>query len=363
MNNSQMKLLDGWTMLHYAASSGFDEIVRVFLHFKADMFVTDKKNWNPLHYAIIEGHLNVVRTYVHHDRGSLHHVENTGDTCLHLACTRNNTDIFDLICNEDVSLIDKCNRLNQSPLHSAAIHNCHDIAHQLIERGANLNPCDEKGQTPLFLAVKNNSTATIQILLQENAMIDNHSLFITVEKNDLDALKILLRHMEGFQTLVNKRDDMGCTILHIAAQNGHRRVVKALLKEHPELLGKHDDARNTALHTAAEAGHVSVVKCLLMEKIEFNARNRSKKSALDLAALNGHLAIVQILVSKTEMTYESEVEISDMLNTALQSACESNQAKIVRFLLKKNADPSYIKDGTDYNALDLALDNDARYFT
>ncbi|KAL3321288.1 hypothetical protein Ciccas_000044 [Cichlidogyrus casuarinus] len=82
--------------------------------------------------------------------------------------------------------------------------------------------------------------------------------------------------------------------------------MEMLLDNTPRLLDQPDINYDTALHKAAQAGHVSVVEFLLQKKSKFTKRNKSERSALDLAARNGHLDVVRILAIENKNRYGSK---------------------------------------------------------
>lgn len=110
----------------------------------------------------------------------------------------------------------------------------------------------------------------------------------------------------------------GTTPLHGAARNGHPTVARMLLQSFradryanedlpnvmhpPYLLGALDHLGEMALHQAARNSHEEVVKVMLERDIPTIEWLRAttpvssgKQTALDLAAANGHLAVVMLL--------------------------------------------------------------------
>ena len=95
---------------------------------------------------------------------------------------------------------------------------------------------------------------------------------------------------ERKQTRVNIRNNYGETPLHTAATLNRKVCTEILLMRsdiRPNL--KENRKGNTPLHIAAEKGYTEIVKMLLAhEGINRNIRNRSNKTARQLAELNGH---------------------------------------------------------------------------
>lgn len=110
-----------------------------------------------------------------------------------------------------------------------------------------------------------------------------------------------------------------------------------------QLLLTHGFQSPTALHIAAYKGHVEIVKLLLNYRVESNHVDKSGYTALYPAAHAGHTEIVKWLLIHG---------VRDPL--ALHIAAYKGYVDIVKLLLDYGADISY-RDKSGYTALDCAI--------
>jgi L-asparaginase II len=89
----------------------------------------------------------------------------------------------------------------------------------------------------------------------------------------------------------------GYTPLHLACQNGHAEVVKALLKKGADLQTKKSFGW-TPLQNACENGHVEVVKALLEKGADLHAKTNDGNTPLHYACQNGHGEMIMALLEK-----------------------------------------------------------------
>lgn len=167
-------------------------------------------------------------------------------------------------------------------------------------RDLNVHPKDDKGLTPLHVAV----------LYDQIVIVD-----------------FLLDH----ETDINAVDSDGLTALHYACMKGHQNILLLLL--HANANPTVTDSRgNTPLHLAVDRGHESCVKALLYLSehmkvpVNANAANDNGDAPLHLAARWGYCAIVRILLE-----YGANCELSNKKGqTPLRVTYSEDIAELLR---------------------------------
>lgn len=75
----------GWTVLHWAANMGSEELVKIILDADSEVIRSCDYNWRtPLHLAAIRGKADVVKAFVH-AKADLEAIDDDGKTALNLA--------------------------------------------------------------------------------------------------------------------------------------------------------------------------------------------------------------------------------------------------------------------------------------
>ncbi len=85
------------------------------------------------------------------------------------------------------------------------------------------------------------------------------------------------------------------TDIHDAVEKGDVKVVKLLLKRHPELISSERKGW-LPLHTAARAGHMDVVEVLLANGANVNAKSSHGKRAWHYAMDGRHDEVAKLLL-------------------------------------------------------------------
>ena len=153
---------------------------------------------------------------------------------------------------------------------------------ELLVRGFDANTLDPKGQTGLYLAMREPSPQTIQVLLDW-------------PKTDVNKLNIqgesilMLAAIKGDLAVANKLIKKGADVnktnwtpLHYAASGGQAELI-GLLLENSAYIDAESPNGSTPLMMAAMYGSEASVKLLLQEGADPKLKNEQGLTALDFA--------------------------------------------------------------------------------
>ena len=178
----------------------------------------------------------------------------------------------------------------------------------LLEQKVPVHVKDEKGRTPLILAIKGNYGEIASLLIRNGA--DPNEVYVDdsgVSHNLLfDA--IMVENEKFAKDLIENgadiyfKDEKGVTTILQAAHRGLADIVQMLLAKHKAngkdgYIDESSDEGVTPLIAAASEGHLNVVKALLAGLVNIDAADQDGTNALMAAAARGHLEIVKELVA------------------------------------------------------------------
>ncbi|XP_006559924.2 rabankyrin-5 isoform X2 [Apis mellifera] len=229
-------------------------------------------------------------------------------TPLHLCCQWGLEQVIQTLIEHDAD-VNARDIEGKTPIH-VAIQNQHSqiISLLLYHPNIDLNIRDKKGLTPFATALtfRNNKAAQaiLERLPKAAEQCDNKGrnfLHTAIQKNDMESILFLM----SIQVDVNSRvhDVTQTPPLHLAAVSGNEMLVRSLILAGARV-NDTDANRNTALHTAAKAGHASIISALLQNNINFDAINADGDNALHVAVREGHVSVVRTLL--TECTLDAE---------------------------------------------------------
>uniref|UniRef100_A0A8C3MTI1 Transient receptor potential cation channel subfamily A member 1 n=1 Tax=Geospiza parvula TaxID=87175 RepID=A0A8C3MTI1_GEOPR len=238
--------IEGRSPLLLATSCASWKIVNLLLSKGANVSLKDHLGRNFLHLTVLQPgglqHLNEKYLQMEHIKNLVVDEDNEGCTPLHYACRQGVALSVNNLLSLNVSIYSK-SRDKKSPLHFAASYGRINTCQRLIRDMKDtrlLNEGDKKGMTPLHLAAQNGHEKVVQFLLKRGA------LFLC--------------------------DYKGWTALHHAAFGGYTRTMQIILDTNVKCTDRVDEEGNTALHLAAREGHAKAVRLLLDygAKILFN---------------------------------------------------------------------------------------------
>lgn len=152
----------------------------------------------------------------------------------------------------------------------------------LLQRGFDPDTRDPKGETGLFIAIREPSFKAAQALIawpktdvEARNAADESALMMASLKGHTELVRQLIARGAD----VNKP---GWTPLHYAATNGHIAAMRMLLENHAFINAQSPNG-TTPLMMAARYGTPEAVKLLLEEGAEPDLRNEKGMTAIDFA--------------------------------------------------------------------------------
>lgn len=271
---------------------------------------------------------------------------------------------------------------HQNALHAAALNGHITVARRLVAAGFDVGATDERGFTPLHEAVRGKHRNVIEFLLGQSPTIIHAKVRISTTKPhrengftplhyaassfsdyaDLESFKLLL----SAKPMVDDTSDLGETALHLSCERGNPGMVGALLDAGYSPTKTANDGRSP-LHYAVVGGNVAVTHKLLIKiapgqnltpQIINHPFFADNMTMLHLAAASGQLEMVRWLLNENK----AEIDKADgNARTALHHAAMNGHEAIVEELLTRRdkrpvpAANSQIKDSQHKEAIHYAI--------
>ncbi|KAM3524743.1 hypothetical protein MY4038_007610 [Beauveria bassiana] len=217
---------------------------------------------------------------------------------------------------------------------------------------ANMNPLDvvalmsSRGDTsPLLLATANGHTAVTEILLTRDCDLravdssGNTAVHLASRSGDADTLRALRSASpDEFRSAIRTANLAGMYPLHLACLAGFADTFALVFSESPKALVHQPNAASvTPIHIAAELGHRPIVRTPIYVRSASDAAGTSV-SPIVLAAQNGHSAVLRCLVEDLQKSYNNTAEAGaerKILESAFNGAVVHGHIGVVELLLKE----------------------------
>ncbi|KAF2787093.1 ankyrin [Melanomma pulvis-pyrius CBS 109.77] len=300
---------DGRTAVHLAAKSGNVPIVLKLLSKGADPARLDKLGKSAFDYAAAENHPHVISELLHHSPDGIFSEGNA----LLAAATAGHSGIVEALL-------------------MAAKLGFEEIVKILLERGTYLNSRDSDSMTALHYASAAGRTSMVKLLLA------NGSNVTARDREGRTALFLAAEREYGAE--IEARNDEGKTALFECAEKGNVAGVDFLLRRGATVSSSSStestasgEVQENALQIAAYNGHEAVVRVLLEKYPDF--QGTTMRTTLSYAAAGGQVGVALLLldagvdVDVQDEGYESR--------TALTYAVEAGKLDMAKFLLDQGA--------------------------
>ncbi|MFS7989955.1 putative non-specific serine/threonine protein kinase [Helianthus anomalus] len=286
-------------------------------------------------------------------------------------------EIRDVLEKSDPSwkTVDSVDEEGQTLLHLAISQGRPDLVQVLLEFEPDVEARSRSGTSPLEDAAASGDSLIVELLLAHQANTERSEsstwgpLHLATGGGHVDVLKLLL--LKGANVNAITKD--GNTALHLAVKERRRDCARLLLTAdaNPNVANFADN--ETPLHIASAHGDENMVKLLLLKGANKNIRNRSGKTAFDLAKEHGHARLFDALglgdrlclaarkgeVRSVDRVLDAGAAINGQDQhgwTALHRASFKGYTDVVRLLIEKGVNLD-ARDGDGYTALHCAVES------
>ena len=383
------------TVLHLVAKLGKQEIAEKLLAQGTLINARDRKGKTPLDYAQNNGHTQLaelLQTYAQKELATLQNTTKPQD--LFEAASNNDRAGAKLLLTEGADPWEKKHTTYKTPFHIAFEAEHYSLAAFLLKAAQGINGLDEKGWTPLMLAIVADDWDMVRELIKDGAdPIAGHrenaldvakmmgsearlvDIFVAERRADgvvhtygetipfielaflmryKEVVKLLRQHgadpvreysLSPLLKLAKSRKNWEMVLATI--KRGGAKVIDVFVEEMGSVnapLGNFNS--DTLLTLAAKTGDTEIVKLLIDNNADLNITNAYGYTALIWAAQEGHTDIVELLIDNN-----ANLNIQDKhTHTALIWAAQEGHMEIVGLLIDNNANLN-IQDKHGYAAL------------
>lgn len=317
------------TFLHVAVEYGQVGVVSYLLSQKAEIDSLGHKGSTALCSAAEHGHTALVKMLLEH-RATVDIANEDGRPPLHEAIAAGKPEVVKILL--DAKAVISAGEGHRTALHVAASYGMTDIAEDLIARKAQVNAGDERGVTPLQIAMKGGHLAVVDLFLDKGGKLVSNYPAVKWEGSPLEAaviegqvsvIEFLIKRKRREIFQKSWKDE---NLLHVAAGKGRAEFVPVLMKARVEIRAK-DSSGSTPLHMAVRSGNLDTVRHVIEAKgSPFDINRKGEKPIECLGSDTGNpiyrllAGVMKSYADGNELAYEARIPVEEGAEAGLQDA-------------------------------------------
>ncbi|XP_052079021.1 uncharacterized protein LOC127717166 [Mytilus californianus] len=332
----------GMSPLHIACKYGYEHVVNVLIQSGVNVNSHKRRGLTPLYEACFTDQTQIVEKLL--KSGARPNVYNKrGLIPLTVSAKNGNIKITQLLLQYKAD-VNKENNDGISALHEACINEKEDIVNILIGYDAHIDCKTNNNETPLYFASKKHNCRIIEILISKGACMFETSkltklspLCLIKEKDDVQLLRTLLH------SLKNKNTSFSFVFAELekACFSNDSKFLRIILEMNINVDAQLSSG-DTALTIACSEGFKTIAEMLLNTKANIYGLCHNNRNPLQLACLNHHPEIVNMLISKNvDCNY---ISCRSTLPFPLHISCMMNDYESIEALIQSDADVNQISE-------------------
>ena len=232
---------------------------------------------------------------------------------------------------------------NETVLHIAVANESIAMSTYLLQAGANPNPMDSAGFTPILLATLLGNISLFNLLKLHGADMGTKTTGGQYIFHFMSMHHSFLHHLKKYRTFYTVSDNRDCTCLHFAITSGNVKATREILRHGKHQLDLMTFDRHTAISLSCASGQPKVLDYILRKYYADGREIQPYESPLKgilkpihVTAEKGNIATMQML-EKHDL-FPIDDKTSKRCFTALHLSCMRGNEELALYLLDKNAD-------------------------
>ena len=351
-----LKTSNGKTCLHIAALYGHLKLCKKLINIhKFDVHMADNDGWIPLHHSTRNGNSELV-TYFADIRTKFGLKTNEGRNCLHIAALYGHMSLCKTLIDKYKFDVNQASNTGLKALHYSAVNGSYELVRYFADMGTDIECKNNLGWNCLHIAARNGHLDLCKTLIDKEKFdlhITDDAGYRTLHHSAKSGNYKLLTYFVDKGTDIYLRTVNGRNCLHIAAQNGHLNLCKALIDKYRFNVHVDDRYGYTALHHSARSGSYKLLAYFIDMGTDIHLKTKTGINCLHLAAENGYLDLCKALIDN----HKFDLHIADNDGyTALHFSVISGNSDLVTYFAEKVINIKLkTKNGSD--CLHIAVEN------